>query len=63
MEGHRIEIHCTPANHRSRAIPERLGLRGEARLRETELVGGRYLDSIVFGLLAEEMEGALLRER
>jgi ribosomal-protein-serine acetyltransferase len=51
---HRIEIHCAPDNHRSRAIPERLGFREEARLRETELVGGRYLDSIVYGLLAPE---------
>jgi ribosomal-protein-serine acetyltransferase len=50
---HRIEIHCAPANHRSRAIPERLGFREEAILRETELVGGRWLDSVVYGLLAE----------
>lgn len=48
---HRIEIHCAPANHRSRAIPERLGFREEATLREAELVGGRYLDSVVYGLL------------
>jgi ribosomal-protein-serine acetyltransferase len=48
---HRIEIHCAPANHRSRAIPERLGFREEGTLRETELVGGRYLDSVVYGLL------------
>ncbi len=48
---HRIEIHCAPENHRSRAIPERLGFREEAVLRETELVGGRYLDSVVYGLL------------
>jgi ribosomal-protein-serine acetyltransferase len=48
---HRLEIHCAPANHRSRAIPERLGFREEAFLRETELVGGRYLDSVVYGLL------------
>ncbi|HYG95615.1 MAG TPA: GNAT family protein [Solirubrobacterales bacterium] len=53
-ELHRVEIHCAPDNHRSRAIPERLGFREEARLRETELVGGRYLDSVVYGLLAEE---------
>ncbi len=51
---HRIEIHCAPANHRSRAIPERLGFREEATLRETELVGGRYLDSVVYGLLEGE---------
>lgn len=53
-ELHRVEIHCAPENHRSRAIPERLGFREEALLRETELVGGRYLDSVVYGLLAEE---------
>jgi ribosomal-protein-serine acetyltransferase len=53
-ELHRVEIHCSPGNHRSRAIPERLGFREEAHLRETELVGGRYLDSVVYGLLEEE---------
>lgn len=51
---HRIEIHAAPDNHRSRAIPERLGFREEALLRETELVGGRYLDSVVYGLLEGE---------
>jgi ribosomal-protein-serine acetyltransferase len=55
---HRLEIHCAPENHRSRAIPERLGFREEARLRETELVGGRYLDSVVYGLLEGEWEGS-----
>lgn len=51
---HRIEIHCAPANHRSRAIPQRLGFREEAVLREAELVGGRWLDSVVYGLLESE---------
>jgi ribosomal-protein-serine acetyltransferase len=51
---HRIEIHCAPENHRSRAIPIRLGFREEATLREKELIGGRYLDSIVYGLLEGE---------
>jgi ribosomal-protein-serine acetyltransferase len=53
---HRVEIHAAPGNRRSRAIPERVGFREEARLRETELVGGRYLDSIVYGQLAEEWD-------
>lgn len=53
-ELHRVEVHCAPGNHRSRAIPERLGFREEAHLRETELVGGRYLDSVVYGLLEGE---------
>ena len=51
---HRIEIDCAPANHRSRAIPERLGFREEATLRETELIGNHYLDSVVYGLLEGE---------
>jgi ribosomal-protein-serine acetyltransferase len=51
---HRIEIHCAPDNHRSRAIPERLGFREEARLRETEFVGGRWLDSVIYGLLSDD---------
>jgi ribosomal-protein-serine acetyltransferase len=53
-ELHRLEIHCAPENLRSRAIPERLGFREEARLRETELIGDRYLDSVVYGMLEDE---------
>ena len=55
-ELHRVEVHCAPENRRSRAIPERLGFREEATLRETELVGGRYLDSVVYGLLEAEWD-------
>jgi ribosomal-protein-serine acetyltransferase len=51
---HRVEIHCAPGNHRSRAIPERLGFREEGTLRETERFGDRYLDSVVYGLLERE---------
>lgn len=57
-ELHRVEIHCAPENARSRAIPERLGFTEEARLRETELLDGRYLDSVVYGLLVEEWGSA-----
>lgn len=53
-ELHRVEIRCALDNRRSRAIPERLGFREEARLREAELVQGRYLDSVVYGLLEGE---------
>lgn len=53
-ELHRVEIHCAPENRRSRAIPERLGFHEEARLRETELVNGGYLDSVVYGKLEGE---------
>lgn len=51
---HRVEIHCASGNRRSRAIPERFGFRKEALLRETELMGGRYLDAVVYGVLDDE---------
>jgi ribosomal-protein-serine acetyltransferase len=53
-ELHRVEIHAAPENLRSRAIPERLGFRQEAVLRETERIGDRYLDGVVYGVLEDE---------
>jgi ribosomal-protein-serine acetyltransferase len=54
---HRVEIQVAPENLPSRAIPERLGFREEGRLREAERVGDRYLDSIVYGMLAPDWPG------
>jgi ribosomal-protein-serine acetyltransferase len=60
LDLHRVEIHCAPENKRSRRIPERLGFREEALLRETERVGGRYLDSVVYGMLEAEWIGRVI---
>ena len=52
----RVEIHAAVGNVRSRAIPERLGFQEEGVLREYELVGDRYLDIVVYSLLARERQ-------
>jgi ribosomal-protein-serine acetyltransferase len=41
-------------NRRSRAIPERLGFREEGTLRQYQLVDGRYLDCLVYSMLAAD---------
>lgn len=50
----RAEIRAAVENRRSRAIPERLGFRQEGTLREAELIDGRYLDSVIYGMLKAE---------
>jgi ribosomal-protein-serine acetyltransferase len=52
----RVEVRVAPDNSRSRAIPERLGFREEGTLRQAERVGDRFLDSIVYGVLASDWE-------
>lgn len=50
----RVEIVVAIENRRSRAIPERLGLREEGTLRRYQLVNGRYLDCVSYSMLAED---------
>jgi ribosomal-protein-serine acetyltransferase len=51
---HRVEIHAAPENARSRAVIERLGFTEEGTLRCAERIGERYLDSVVYSMLASE---------
>jgi len=54
----RLEIRAEPDNQRSRAVPERLGFREEGTLRHVVVWAGvRYVDHVVYGLLAEEWHG------
>jgi ribosomal-protein-serine acetyltransferase len=51
---HRIEIHVAPGNLRSRAIPERLGFVREGLLRQVEWVNDRFVDHVVYAMLAPD---------
>jgi len=51
---HRIEIRCAAGNHRSCAIPRRLGFTEEGLLREAQWLFNRWVDLRVFGMLEHE---------
>jgi ribosomal-protein-serine acetyltransferase len=50
----RVTIQAAVGNARSRAIPERLGFREEGTLREVERLGDRWLDAVVYAVLAAD---------
>lgn len=52
----RAEIRCGLENSRSRKIPERLGFREEGILRHAEWLHDRFIDLVVYGLLASEWQ-------
>lgn len=54
----RVEIRCASGNHRSRAIPIRLGLRQEGMLREAEWLYDHFVDHVVYAALASEWRAA-----
>jgi ribosomal-protein-serine acetyltransferase len=53
-ELHRVIFEIVVDNSRSRAIPERLGFREEALLREAKLIRGRYEDAVLYAMLASD---------
>ena len=53
----RVEIHCAAENIRSCAIPKRLGFTQEGILRDAQWLYDRYVDMVVYGLLAREWQG------
>ena len=53
----RVEIHCATGNLRSRAVPERLGFTQEGIVRQSERLEERFLDMVIYGMLASEWKG------
>jgi ribosomal-protein-serine acetyltransferase len=51
---HRVTIQCGTGNQRSCSIPKRLGFEREGVLREAEWVNDRWVDLVVWGMLARD---------
>jgi ribosomal-protein-serine acetyltransferase len=54
----RVEIHCAPGNKKSCAIPQRLGFQLEGVLRMAQFIGGKYMDTNVYAMLARDWKRA-----
>lgn len=57
----RVEIHCSPGNHRSRAIPQRLQFVEEHTARQFEWLRGSYSQMVVYVMTAarwQQLNGA-----
>lgn len=54
LKMNRVEISCAPQNIKSRAIPQRLGLKEEGIRREVQWLYNHYVDHAVYGMLAGE---------
>ncbi|MFB9973698.1 GNAT family N-acetyltransferase [Allobacillus sp. SKP2-8] len=53
---HKVDIRAAEENQKSRSIPERLGFQEEGKIRAGELLYGKYVDHVVYGLLKDEWE-------
>jgi [ribosomal protein S5]-alanine N-acetyltransferase len=51
---HRVWGECVPENATSRRVMEKLGMRCEARLRQTQRFKGRWWDTLVYAVLEDE---------
>jgi RimJ/RimL family protein N-acetyltransferase len=55
MNLHRVELQVFETNPRGRRAYEKVGFKEEGRLRHAHFVGGRHVDTLVMGLLEDEL--------
>lgn len=53
----RVEMHCGVENRKSRKIPEKLGFREEGVVRQAGWLHDRFVDFVIYGMLASEWQG------
>jgi len=54
LQLNRVEIYCGVGNARSRRIPERLGFTQEGVLTQAEWLHDRFIDLVLYSMLAED---------
>src|SRR5207253_4227507 len=54
LKMNRVEMHCGVENTRSRKIPEKLGFREEGVIRQAGWLHDRFVDTVIYGMLADE---------
>ena len=54
LDMNRVEIRVATSNHKSQAIPKRLGFKQEGILRDRENLYGCYVDHVMYSLLKSE---------
>ena len=59
LDMNRVEIAAATGNHRSRAIPERLGFKFEGVLRQREELYGTFVDHAMYSQLRSEFDALL----
>lgn len=52
----KVDIRAAERNKKSRSIPERLGFQQEGKIRAGELLYGKYVDHVIYGMLKNEWE-------
>jgi ribosomal-protein-serine acetyltransferase len=56
LKFNRVEIKCAVENVKSQKIPEKFGFTREGILRQNQMLGEKWIDSILYSLLREEWE-------